>query len=427
MSKKLRELQARKAAHVQAMRAITNLADTESRDLTAEEVAQFDGLKAQADATNAAIDRETALIAEEARLGIQSAVGVVVTDRAADDPKRGFKSFGEFASAVRNAGMKGGVLDQRLQIGAAAPSTYGGEAVGADGGFLVPPEYSREIFNLSLTEDSLLPLTDGLEVQGNSMVFPKDETTPWGTNGVRAYWQAEAGVVTATKPVFGTATLRLHKLMALVPLTDELLADANALSGYLPNLLSRSIRWKTNEAILFGSGNGTPLGAFTGSAAVVQAKESGQATQTVALNNVTKMIARLPPGSFPRAQWLVGPDTLPALFGLTLGNYPIYLPVSQGAQASPYGTLMGRPIIVSQHAAAFSAQGDIILVDMSYYRTITAAGGIQMASSMHLYFDADATAFRATFRVDGQPKIVNPITQAKGSTTLSPFVQLAAR
>jgi hypothetical protein len=46
---------------------------------------------------------------------------------------------------------------------------------------------------------------------------------------------------------------------------------------------------------------------------------------------------------------------------------------------------------------------------------------------MHLYFDADATAFRATFRVDGQPKITSAISQAKGSNTLSPFIQLAAR
>ncbi len=75
----------------------------------------------------------------------------------------------------------------------------------------------------------------------------------------------------------------------------------------------------------------------------------------------------------------------------------------------------------------FSSQGDLELVDMSYYRTITKAGGIQTASSMHLYFDADATAFRATFRVDGQPKIVAQISQAKGSNKLSPFVQLGAR
>ncbi|WP_455275126.1 phage major capsid protein [Ralstonia thomasii] len=429
MSKQLRELQARKAKHVAAMRAITDKAAAESRDLTDDEIAAFDSEKAAADRVAGAIAREEALIEAERSAGVHVPEGahITVTENIEKDPKRGFNSFGEFAAAVRQGSARNATIDQRLAIGAAAPGTYANEAAGADGGFLIPPAFSEEIFTLTLEDDALLPMTDGVEVGGNGMVFPKDETTPWGTDGVRAYWQAEATQANATKPKLGATSLRLHKLMGLAPVTDELLADTSALESYLPGLLARSIRWKTNEAILFGTGDGQPLGMFNGSAAVVVAKESGQATQTLLLANITKMIARLPAGSFPKSSWLVTPDALPSLFGLTLGNYPIYLPVSAGAQGSPYGTLMGRPIMVSQHAAAFSAQGDIVLVDPSYYRTITKSGGIQMATSMHLYFDADATAFRATFRVDGQPKIANPIAQAKGSNTLSPFIQLGAR
>ncbi len=84
-------------------------------------------------------------------------------------------------------------------------------------------------------------------------------------------------------------------------------------------------------------------------------------------------------------------------------------------------------MIVSQHANTFSSLGDVLLVDLSYYQTITKAGGMQTATSMHLYFDADMTAFRTTFRMDGQSKIAAPITPAKGTATLSPFIQLAAR
>lgn len=429
MSKQMRELLARKSKHVAAMRAITDKAAAEGRDLSDEEAAAFDAERAALERTNAAIEREQALADQERSIGVEIPAGarISVSENVENDPSRGFKSFGEFAQAIRSAAVQPAAIDQRLVIGAAAPTTYGNEAGGVDGGFLIPPAFSAEIFTLSLEDDALLPMTDDVEVGGNGMVFPKDETTPWGTDGVRAYWQAEASAANATKPKLGVTTLRLHKLMALTPVTDELLADSNALESYLPGLMARSIRWKTNEAILFGTGAGQPLGAFNGQAGVVVAKESGQATQTVQLANITKMIARLPPGSFPRSIWLITPDALPALFGLTLGNYPIYLPVSAGAQGSPYGTLMGRPIMVSQHAAAFSSQGDIDLIDLNYYRTITKAGGVQMASSMHLYFDADATAFRATFRVDGQPKIVNPIAQAKGSNTLSPFIQLGAR
>lgn len=425
MSKNLRELQARKSKHITAMRAITDKAASEGRDLTDDEAAAFDAEKAGLTRANAAIDREEALIEEERTIGAVS--HVEVTENIAQDPKRGFSSFGDFAMAVRAGSQRNGSIDNRLVIGASAPGTYANEGSGADGGFIIPPAFSQDIFTLSLEDDSLLPMTDSIEVGGNGMVFPKDETTPWGTDGVRAYWQAEASTANATKPKLGTTSMRLHKLMALTPVTDELLTDANALESYLPGLMARSIRWKTNESILFGNGAGQPLGMFSSPAAVVQAKDGSQTANTITLGNITNMISRLPPGSFPRSFWLVTPDALPSLFGLTLGNYPIYLPISQGAQGSPYGTLMGRPIVVSQHASAFSSQGDISLVDLSYYRTITKAGGIQTATSMHLYFDADATAFRAIFRVDGQPKIVNPIQQAKGSNTLSPFIQLAAR
>jgi len=262
------------------------------------------------------------------------------------------------------------------------------------------------------------------------MSFPKDETTPWGTDGIRAYWQGEAAVGTQTKPALGLTSLRLKKLMALVPISDELLADASALGAYLPKKIGASIQWKTNEAILFGVGGALPMGSLNSGAAVTVAKDAAQATLTLSALNLANMIARLPEGSFPNAVWIINNDVLPALFTLTLGNYPIYLPsgvAPGGIQGSPYGTLLGRPIIVSQHAKSFTAAGDVNLVDLSYYQAITKAGGIETASSMHLYFDADATAFRTIFRMDGQSKISKAISPANGTNKLSPFVQLGAR
>ena len=437
MSKQLRELQARKSTLVKEARALTDRAASDNRDLSDEEATAFDALKTRIEAASNAIDREASLIAEEAQMAhapASSGAFITVTDNREADPLHGFRTAGEFMQAVYQAEKPGKSLDERLLIGggrgAAAPGSFANEASGQDGGFLVPPQFSQQIFKLSLGEDSLLPMTDNVEISGNSMAFPKDETTPWCTNGIRAYWQGEAASAVASKPVLGLATLRLKKLMALVPTTDELLDDANALTTYLPEKVALSIRWKTNESILFGAGNGVPVGALSSGATVTVTKESGQATQTLVPQNLAKMIARLPSGSFANAVWIVNNDVLPALFTLTLGNYPIYIPTGLpvgGLQVSPYGTLLGRPVFVSQHANTFSAQGDILLVDLKYYQTITKAGGMQTATSMHLYFDADLTAFRTTFRMDGQSKLNSPITPAKGSATMSPFIQLGAR
>jgi hypothetical protein len=67
------------------------------------------------------------------------------------------------------------------------------------------------------------------------------------------------------------------------------------------------------------------------------------------------------------------------------------------------------------------------LLSLNGYRTITKAGGVQTATSMHLYFDADATAFRFTFRLNGKPILSKPVTPPKSSVTRSHFVSLAAR
>lgn len=430
-----RILMQRKATALAAAKALNDVSAAADRDFTAEEKTQYDGHMAEAASLQARIERAEQMEAADLGAEVPDAARIEVTENVAKDPKGGFSFVGEFMKAVHGANaakINGGAIDKRLQIGAVAPGsgTYANESVGADGGFLIPPAFGTEIFQFSLSDNALLPMTDEVNITGNAMSFPKDETTPWGTNGVRAYWQGEAGAGTTSKPILGMTALRLKKLMALVPVSDEMLDDSNALASYLPKKIGASMQWKTNEAILFGPGAGLPQGAMVSGAVITVAKDSGQAANTLTALNLANMIARLPEGSFPNSVWIINNDVLPALFTMTLGNYPIYIPaggVTGGVQGNPYGTLLGRPIMVSQHANTFSTQGDVMLVDLSYYQTITKAGGVQTATSMHLYFDADATAFRTTFRVDGQSKIAKAIDPAKGTKQLSPFVQLGAR
>jgi len=369
------------------------------------------------------------------RREIQSAIKSVKTGKKIpvvtggdyrNDEKRtqGFKSFGEFAWAVYQAGNKSGsVLDHRLMT--KAPTTYASEGVGADGGFLVPPEFSDQIREHSLEGDALLPLTDEMPVQGNSMTFPADETTPWGSNGVRCFWEGEGDQATQTKPVLKQRTLRLNKLIALVPMTDELLSDTSTLEAFITNATARSIRWKTNDAIINGTGAGQPLGIANSSALVTVAKETSQTADTVVAANVAKMYARVPASGIGTAVWIANNDVFPQLITMTLGNQPIWTPPSTGLTNAPGGMLFGRPVILSQTAKTVGDAGDIYFADMASYATIKK--DIINQTSIHLFFDYDMTAFKAVFRVDGQPWLSSSITPNNGSNNLSPFVNLAAR
>lgn len=425
MNERLRALLKRKQEAAAKARALSDTAKKENRDLTDDEGKQFDALMAEVSKIDAEIQREEALIAaERGTAAIPAGHGARVIDNLATDPRGGFQSYGHFAREVMHAGIRGGVIGESLaRWHAAAPSTYGSEGNLADGGFLVPPEFSREVFQHSLEEDALLPLTDDYPVTGNSLTFPKDETTPWGTDGIRAYWENEAAAATATKPKGAVATLRTSKLFALVPVTDELMADAAALDRYIGRKTATSIRWKTNLAIFQGNGVGQPLGFFGHASQVSVAKEAAQIADTINAENVAKMFARqINPSN---AIWLINHDAYPQLMLLNKANQMLWQP---DFKVGPGGVLMGRPMRMTQLCKTVGDQGDIAFVDLKYYRTITKAGaGIETATSMHLYFDAGAVAFRATFRVDGQPAIAASVTPANGSNNLSPFVVLAAR
>jgi HK97 family phage major capsid protein len=248
-------------------------------------------------------------------------------DRAALDPRGGFAHAGEFFEAVKRAGLPGRPgIDPRLRFEAATPTTVGNEASGTDGGFAVPTQFTSEVMVLARTaeEAMLLDYCDVTKLSmGNSCEMPRDISTPWGLSGVRLAWSAEAGMLSQITPQVGGGVMRMHKCVAFVPLSEDLVEDNAALDSYLTPRFAAAIRWACNEAILNGSGAGQPLGMFSSGAAIVQSKDSGQATGTLSITNITNMLRRLPQGSFGRAQWWMNSDAFASLLALPAAMLPM--------------------------------------------------------------------------------------------------------
>ena len=338
-------------------------------------------------------------------------------------PDHGFNSFGQFVSSVRNASIHGGELDGRLL--AAAATTFGNEGAGADGGFLVPPEFRQTILDKALSADSLIARTDQQVVSGNSLTFPTDMTTPWGSTGIQAYWEGEAATYTQTKPDLQNIMLRLHKLTALVPVTEELLEDAPAMGSYVARKAGEKIDFKVSNSIAYGTGAGQPLGFMNSDVLVTQDAET-QTADTIVAANVVKMLSRMPVRGRRNAVWLIHPDAEPQLPLMTIGDQPVYLPPG-GIRNDPFGSLLGRPVIPHEVCQTVGDLGDIMLCDFTQYLTAIKAGGIRAQTSIHLWFDQDLTAFKFTFRLAGQPWWSEVTTSNNGTHTMSPFITLAAR
>lgn len=355
-----------------------------------------------------------------------------------DNARHNFTNFGEFAVATRLHAVGGNNdhdLVKKLQN---AATTFGSEGSGADGGFLVPPEFSRQLWQKVEAEENLMSRCTELTPTGNSMAIPKDETTPWGTGGVRVYWEAEASAATASKASLELSTMRLHKLMALCPASDELIEDAAGYESYLQAMVPGRMAATINTAIVNGTGVGQPLGIMKAASLISVAKQTSQPADTIWMKNIHKMWARMYAPYRRNSIWLINQDIEPSLFGMAFqatgassdlpgtSAVPAYLPPN-GLSESPYGSLMGRPVVPIQAAGTVGDQGDIILVDLKQYWILRKAAGMKTDTSMHFFFDQGLTAFRFTFRINGQPMASSVITPQNGSNTLSWAVTLDAR
>jgi HK97 family phage major capsid protein len=339
--------------------------------------------------------------------------------------------------AVRAASMNGGTVDQRLAA-RMAPTSYGSEGTGADGGFAVPPDFRAEIMQKVAGEDSLLGMTDQLTSSSNSISLPKDETTPWQTSGgIQAYWDGEAAQLTQTKPALDQDTIKLHKLTALVPVTEELIEDAPALDTYLRRKAPEKMDFKINLAIVQGTGVGQPIGILASDSLVSVAEDASQAADTVSAMNIFNMYSRMYGPLRKGAVWLINQDVEPQLFSMTIpvknvagddnvGGSVVYLPAN-GLSSSPYATLMGRPVIPTEACNALGDQGDIILVNLKAYMTAKKTSGLRADTSIHLFFDYAMTAYRFIFRMAGQPWWKSSIARRSGSNTLGWAVALDER
>jgi len=310
-----------------------------------------------------------------------------------------------------------------------------GESIPSDGGFLVQTDQSDELLRNVTETGTLMARTRVIPISAGSdsiKINAIDETSRvdgsrWG--GVRSFWADEGNSPTASKPKFRKIELGLKKLIAIAYATDELLQDTAALGSILNTGFAEEMGFKIDDAIINGDGAGKPLGILNAGATVSQAKESGQSANSVVAENVFNMWSRMWGRSRANSVWLINQDVEPQLFGLKIvvgtGGIPVYLPAG-GLSSSPFGQLFGRPVIPQEQCPTLGTVGDIILADLSQYVMIN-KGGMNSASSLHVRFVNDEMAFRFTFRVDGQPAWNAPLTPAKGSNTLSPFITLATR
>lgn len=443
-AKSIEDLEAELADVLADSQAIVDAADEGDGDLSDDDLAKIEANKVTAEKLKRQIEARKAVAAASSppaaagRAGRQSTAEPIdnrnepgrriVPATVRDSRRCGFNHLGEFALTVKAAASRDDAALTRLNNALVNMN----EGVGEDGGFLVPAEFRDGIMKVVEGEDSLLSRCDSSTTSRNSVQHPKDETTPWGTSGIQAYWEGEGQSTTASGAKFKGDSLRLNKLFARIDVTDELLEDAPQLDNYLRVKTPEVMTSVINLAVVQGDGVGKPLGIMSSPALVTVSKETSQPADTIHHRNLVNMRGRMYAPSWPRSIWLMHQDVWAQLPLISFRDgtstpVPAYMDPSTGIANAPFGTLFGRPIMVLQAMETIGDLGDIILADMTKYRVLTKAGGARVDTSIHLKFDTDETVYRFIFRVAGHPWWSAPISPRDGANTLSPFVTLQSR
>jgi HK97 family phage major capsid protein len=342
----------------------------------------------------------------------------------------------KFFKDVINASIPGGMESDSLRSWVKKTSGYmeGGDL--SQGGYSIPSPLSNVILERALERSIVRPRATLQPMTSRTLAIPSDVDSNHAAGvlfgGVTIYRPGELGQKTPTNPKMGKVNLQLHTLAGLVYVSDELLEDSGiAMEAYLIRKFSQAIAFYEDNDFLNGTGANMALGAFNpGNPSLITVDAvGGQGAGTIIAENIADMWARLYPDGQSNAAFLANINTFRQLFSMGIavgaGGVPVWMPANNVAD-KPYSSLMGRPLIFTEKMQSLGTAGDIGLADFSQYLVGDRNGGApQVASSIHIKFDFDETAFRFVLRYDGQPSWLSTLTPLNGTETLSPFIRLS--
>lgn len=438
--KDLNEMRRFLTAKVEAAREILDTAQAESRSLTKAEMVDYDRRMVEIQEDRAELAREELRRETEPDGPLEILDDILgaegLTTRAGIRPGRDYRSlFGEPKRQTTFRGLAdfmAAVADPRDPRLRASEARAMSEGIPADGGFLVPDEFSSEFINMALEQSVMLSRSTVWPLKSGTIKAPGWDGSNHATSlfgGLTGTWLSEAGTATPQTPKTRMIELSAKKLGIYVDVSSEWLSDAVLGEQRLREAMSAAVTFYLDDAFINGTGAGQPLGLLNSPCLVTVAKETGQAADSIVYENIVNMWSRMLPACQVKALWIAHPDTVPSFFtmGITLGmgGAPVFLPAG-GASGSPYSTLFGRPIVFSEKCQTVGTEGDIVLTDPTMYAA-GLRGDVRLESTNARQWYTDQVSFRCIVRADGESMLDTAVTPKNGTATLSSVVTLADR
>lgn len=279
------------------------------------------------------------------------------------------------------------------------------EGVAADGGVTVPIEFYTTIIEFATTQSPILSRIWRIPMGSNTMRFSRlVQAAGSYFGGIQLNWIDEAATKEDTKPTMEQITLTAKKLIGLVYMTDELIADSYLnIVNYVTGLFTRAFEYEMERVVISGNGTTQPLGIGVDTAINSVARATAG---TVGFTDVIDMDSALDE-NFRDLTWLCRKTTRNTLSGLRdTNNRPIfyadYATFNNGTLQPP--SMVGYPVYMTRNCPALGNNADLILGDLGMYM-MGMRQNLTIDSSQHVKFTTDETTYRFVMRLDGRPAV----------------------
>ena len=270
------------------------------------------------------------------------------------------------------------------------------EGVDADGGFLVPEDFERDIVSALDEENVIRSLAKVITTQHERKI-------PIATGHSTAQWTAENAAYTESNPSFGQKQIDAFKLTDLCRVSVELLQDsAFDIEDYLMKEFARAFGIAEEEAFCVGTGTNRPTGIFTAKGGPVGVTAASATAITV--DEVISLVYALKSPYRRNAKFLMHDATVSLLRKLKDSN-GVYL-WQPSVQAGEPDRLLGYEIYTSPYVPTAAAGAlTVAFGDFKNY-WIGDRAGRTVQRLNELYATNGQIGYVATERVDG--KVILP-------------------
>ncbi|MBW2311771.1 MAG: phage major capsid protein [Deltaproteobacteria bacterium] len=399
-----------------AMRAMLDICERESRDFTEAEKSRYEELDEELTMVLTRIENQERLNrALNNRSDSNSRYDQIFRDHpAVENP--GFEHLGELIYLAGN-----GRLDDRFNsLAAEVRAATTKESSWA--GYLAPTEFEREVFDSFIQQTTIFDRCRIIPMTAREIELPcwDSEDRESDIYGWSPTWSGEGSARSYQDAKVRLVSLHLHTLDLYSSASNELLRASNFETIIQP-AMSKAIAFTLEEALVAGNGVAKPKGIKNANCAI----KVGRATAgAISYEDLRGMVAKVIPGDDSGYIWLASPTAYENLLNITdpgSAGTLLFAP-----DKGPIGGMMGYPLFKSEFAATLGSEGDLMLVNPKYYvcGIQTNPGLIAFEASPHALFSQNKVAYRCEILgVDGDMIVDSKITLRSGDEC-SPVVIL---